>query len=61
MLISEMIAELEKAKAEYGDMPLTTYDGFIGRVRFTPAKDGICYPLKRGAHNELGFEIETRP
>lgn len=60
MKISELIKNLEKAQQIYGDHPLTTYDGFVGEVKVSPAKDGICYPLKKGSHNELGLEILTR-
>ena len=59
MRISELIKHLEITKAQYGDLPLTTYDGFISRVKFTAAKDGICHPLAKGGQNEVGIEIET--
>ncbi len=60
MKISELITELEKAKAQYGDHHVTTYDGFISRIKFTPARDGICYPLAKGAQNEISIDIFTR-
>lgn len=59
MKISELIKKLQNAKKHYGDMPLTTYDGYIGEVKITAAKDGIVYPLEAGTHNELGIEILT--
>lgn len=57
MKISDLVAKLEAAKSQYGDVPLTTYNGVIRDVKFTPAKDGICYPLKVGTENEIGMEI----
>ncbi len=60
MKISKLIEQLTKAKDRYGDKPLTTFDGFIGEVKITPAKDGICYPLKEGTQNEIGLEIMTQ-
>lgn len=57
MNISKLIKELEDAKRYYGDLPLTTYGGFITRVKISPAKDGIVYPLKEGEQNEIGIEI----
>ncbi|QHJ81423.1 MAG: hypothetical protein [Bacteriophage sp.] len=60
MKISELIKNLEKAQQIYGDHPLTTYAGFIYAAKITPAKDGICYPIKRGEENEIGIEFHTR-
>lgn len=60
MKISKLIEKLEDVKSRYGDLPLTTFDGFVHAVKFTPAKDGICYPLVPGEENEIGLEIETR-
>lgn len=57
MKISDLIACLQDAKNSYGDMPVTTWDGFIERVRITPAKDGIVEPVEY--HNEIGIEIFT--
>jgi len=59
MKISEFIEKLEKAKREYGDLPITDFGGFINYVKLTPAKDGICYPLKAGTQNEIGIEINS--
>lgn len=60
MKISDLINQLQKAQEAYGDLPLTTFDGFIGEVRISPAKDGICYPLEEGEQNEIGLEILTK-
>lgn len=57
MNISKMIKQLEEAKRQYGDLPMTTYGGFIESVKLTPAKDGVCYPLEKGEQNEIGIEI----
>lgn len=60
MKISKLIKQLQEAQRELGDHPMTTFDGFISGIKLSPAKDGICYPLKKGAHNEIGLEILTR-
>lgn len=57
MKISEMIKALEDAKRENGDLPVTTFSGFIQSVRLTACKDGISYPLKPGSQNEISMEI----
>ena len=57
--ISQIIAQLQKAQKEFGDHPMSTYDGFITSLKFTPAKDGTCYPLERGTHNEISIDIST--
>ncbi len=59
MLISKIIKKLQDAQKQYGDHPVATYDGFIGEISLSPAKDGVCYPLEPGTHNEIGIEIMT--
>lgn len=59
MKISQLIKQLQEAQRQLGDHPMTTFDGFISGIKLSPAKDGICYPLKKGAHNEIGIDIMT--
>jgi len=58
MKISDMIAKLQQAEQEFGDIELTTWDGVISHVTFQPAVDGVIGEASV-APNELGMEIIT--
>lgn len=60
MKVSELIKQLQILQKQYGDHELTTFDGQIGELKFTPARDGIAYPMTPGTHNETGVEIITK-
>lgn len=58
MFISTLIAQLQHAQKQHGDLPLSTFDGMVSTVKITPCKDGISYPLKEGDKiNEINLEI----
>jgi len=59
MKISEIITKLENAKRQYGDLPVSTFDGFVSRVDLSPARDGVSSPLEDGQQNEICMELVT--
>lgn len=45
----------------FGDLPLTTWDGFVYEVDLNPAIDGVIWPLPEGvALNEMEMDIYTK-
>jgi len=60
MKISELISELQITKEIYGDLPLSTFDGFVYRIDLDPLVDGIAYPIDHSKVNEICIEIFTR-
>ena len=58
MTIRELIAELEKAKTTYGDLPLGTWDGLIDRADFSPGVNGTA-PEGEEKANEVYIEFHA--
>lgn len=59
MRISELVKTLQEAQWLYGDHPVSTFAGTVKHIKITPAKDGICHPLKLRDMNEISLEILT--
>jgi len=56
--ISELITELQSYQRRYGDLPLSTWDGFIHKVFIDPVNDGVR-PIVDEKPNELSLDIRT--
>lgn len=59
MKISRMITELQRALAQYGDLPITTYDGEIGELRIEGSKN-FCRVTNDADATEIFVEIKTK-
>lgn len=56
MKISKIIEILQEAQEIYGDLPVSTWDGFVTGFKVDPCRDG-CVPLNEEDVNELNIEF----
>lgn len=59
MKINDLIKQLQKASKQHGNLPITTWDGYVGEVKIEPTVDGVSYPIDVNDINEISIEILT--
>ena len=58
MTAKQLIRKIQKYVDEYGDLPLSTWDGFITNVRIEASNDG-CILEEGEIADEFSLEIIT--